>query len=130
MSVGPIPSELSIALEGVCVLSVECWRLRRISEFTKDAQTKAGLRHAVRHVTDALAQLGIEVIDFAGRAYDAGMVPEVVEIRHDPQVPDGQAVVDETVSPTITWSGRVVDRGQIIVKRSGAPSEHSNEVLE
>lgn len=74
MSAVGIPSELSIAMEGACALAVECWRLKRISELTRDASAKSVVRHAVRHLAEALEELGIQAIDFAGRPYDAGMV--------------------------------------------------------
>jgi hypothetical protein len=109
-------------MEGVCALAMECWRLKRASEITRDASAKSIVRHAVRHLTEMLGGLGIEVIDFVGRPYDAGMVPEVVDVREDLELP-APAVVEETVAPTITWRGQVVIPGRIVVKRpSGASS--------
>ena len=52
--------------------------------------------------------MGIEVVDFSGRPYDPGMVPEVVEVREDQGLPDGHAIIDETVAPTVTWRGQVI----------------------
>ena len=130
MSESQMPSELSISLEAACELSVECWRLRHLSELTKDANTRGALRHAVRHMTEMLEKLDIQVVDLAGRAYDAGMVQEVIEMRQDVEMADGRAMVEETVAPTIIWRGQVVHRGQIIVKRSGATSRESSEVGE
>lgn len=63
---------------------------------------------------------GIEVVDFAGRTYDPGMVPEVVDVREDPEMPRGRLVIDETIAQTVTWRGQVVEPGQIIIKRSPA----------
>ncbi len=60
----------------------------------------------------------IEIIDFTGRIYDPGLVPEVVEIRLDDTLTDGHAVVEETIAPTVTWRGQVIKPGQIIVRRS------------
>ena len=71
-------------------------------------------------MTEMLEKLDIQVVDLTGRAYDAGMVQEVIEMRQDVEMADGHAIVEETVAPTITWRGQVVHRGQIIVKRSGA----------
>jgi hypothetical protein len=130
MSGSQIPLELSISLKAACELSVECWRLRRLSELTKDANTLGALRHAVRHMTEMLEKLDIQVVDLTGRAYDAGMVQEVIEMRQDVEMADSRAMVEETVAPTITWRGQVVHRGQIIVKRSGATSRESSEVGE
>ena len=89
-----IPAELPMSVEGACTLSLECWRLRRIAELVKDSNEGSGLRHAVRCITDTLEGMGVEVVDFAGRTYDAGMVPKVVEVREDEGLPDGRAVVD------------------------------------
>ena len=113
-----IPPELSIAVEGACTLSLECWRLKGIAELVKEGTEGSGLRHVIRCITDTLAEMGIEVVDFAGRTYDPGMVPEVVDVREDPEMPRGSAVIDETIAPTVTWRGQVVAPGQIIVKRS------------
>lgn len=113
-----IPTELSIAVEEVCTPSLECWRLKRIAELVREGTEGSGLRHAIRCITDTLAEIGIEVVDFAGRTYDPGMVPEVVDVREDPEMPRGSAVIDETIASTVTWRGQVVAPGQIIVRRS------------
>jgi hypothetical protein len=117
MSPKTIPSDLTISVEGACTLALECWRLNRVAESVKDSTQGAGLRQAVRRITEILDGLGIKVIDLSARIYDPGMVPEVVEIREDPTLPDGQAVVDETIAPTVMWHGQVVRPGQITVKR-------------
>ena len=113
-----IPTELPMDADGACALSLECWRLSLIAELLKDSNQGAGLRHAVRRITETLKGMGIEVVDFAGRPYDPGMVPEVVEVREDQGLPDGHAIIDETIAPTVTWRGQVIKPGQIIVKRS------------
>jgi hypothetical protein len=122
--------ELSISLETACELSVECWRLKRLSEFTQDENTKRAVRHAVRHMTEILGKLDIQVVDLTGRAYDAGMVQEVIEMRQDAEMADGCAMVEETVAPTIIWRGQMVHRGQIVVGCSRATSRESREVHE
>ena len=122
-----IPPALPLAMEGACALAVECWRLKLASELTRDAGAKSVVRHAVRHLSEVLEALGIEVIDFVGRPYDAGMVPEVIEVREDLELPD-QAVVGETVAPTITWKGQVVMPGRVVVRRSGGSAAESGGV--
>ena len=121
-----IPAKLPMDTDGACALSLECWRLSLIAEVLRDSSEGAGLRHAVRRITETLKEMGIEVVDFAGRPYDPGMVPEVVEVREDQGLPEGHAIIDETIAPTVTWRGQVINPGQIIVKRSfGRPQEHT-----
>lgn len=113
-----IPAELPMDADGACAIALECWRLSIMAELLKDTSQGAGVRHAVRRITEALKGMGIDVIDFSGRPYDPGMVPEVVEVRKDQKIPDGRAVIDETIAPTVTWRGQVIRPGQIIVKCS------------
>ncbi len=118
-----IPAELPITMERVCTLSLECWRLMQIAESVKVGNTGLAVRHAARCIAGALKEIGIEVVDFAGRNYDPSMVPEVVEVREVPDRPHGRAVIDETIAPTVTWRGQVVKLGQIVVKRSSVRSQ-------
>jgi hypothetical protein len=113
-----IHDELPITVEGACNISLECWRLSRIAESLKDSSEGMALRHATRSINEALNAIGIEIVDFAGRIYDPGMVPEVVEVRLDDTLPDRYPVIAETIAPTVTWRGQVVKLGQIVVKRS------------
>ena len=125
-----IPGELPIAIEGVCTFALECWRLRRIAALLKDHSEGPGLRHAVRRINETLDAVGIQIVDFVGQAYDPGMVPEVVEVREGPGLPDGHAVVDETIAPTVTLRGQVIKNGQIIVKRAHGRLQGLTEAIE
>ena len=118
MNAKVVPDELAISVEGTCDISLECWRLSQLAESRKESNEGAGLRHAVRRITETLNAMEIEIIDLAGRVYDPGLVPEVVEVRLDDTLPDGHAVIEETIAPTVTWRGQVIKPGQIIVRRS------------
>jgi hypothetical protein len=65
-----------------------------------------------------------------GRPYDPGMVPEVVDVREDQGLPDGHAIIEETVAPTVTLRGQVIKAGQIIVKRSPVKPQGYIKVVE
>ena len=131
MNAKSIPHELPMALEEACSLSLECWRLRRIvAELGPDCVEGQALRHASRRITEILGSIDIQTVDFAGRSYDPGMVPEVIEVREDQALPNGHSVIAETVAPTVTWRGQVVKPGQIILRRSTARPQASIEVGE
>jgi hypothetical protein len=113
-----VPDQLAISVEGACGLCLECWRLNKLAELQKDSNEGARLRHAVRRITETLNGMEMEIIDFAKRIYDPGLVPEVMEVRLDDTLPDGHAVIEETIAPTVTWRRQVIKPGQIIVRRS------------
>lgn len=130
MGTTTIPAELPMPIEGARTFALECWRLARIAVLLKDSGEGAGLRHAVRRLNEALDAMEVQIIDFAGRVYDPGMVPEVLEVREEPGLPDSDAVVDETVAPTVTWRGQVITNGQIIVKRTPPGQRQLTEATE
>ena len=111
-----VSEALAISIEGACDISLECWRLSQLAELKKDSSDGASLRHATGRITEALNALGIEIIDFAGRTYAPGLVPEVVEVRLDETLPDGHAVIEETIAPTVTLHGQV-HRTRLAIER-------------
>src|SRR3954471_25076215 len=117
MSASSVPAEICIGISDVRALGIECWRLGRLAQ-DADGATGAGLRYASRRLNEILRATGVEVVDLRGRAYDPGMVQEVVEIRDDLDLSPGQTLVDETVSPTLILNGTVISAGQIVVRRS------------
>ena len=52
------------------------------------------LAHAVREITEMLDEAGIGVVDLVGRNYDPGIVPEVLEVQIDPDLPEGSSVIE------------------------------------
>jgi|ERR1700688_1112234 len=124
-----VSEDLSISIDGACDISLECWRLTRLADLKKDSNDGASLRHATGRITEALNALGIEIIDFAGRTYVPGLVPEVVEVRLDDTLPEGHAVIEETIAPTVTLHGQVIRSGQVVVKRSPFGSVEIVEVI-
>ena len=115
-----IPEQLSLRLEGACGLALECWRLRRMAASLKEQHEAAALRYTVRKIGEILESVGIEIVDFAGRNYDSGMVPEVVEMREEEGTSSDLMVIDETIVPTVTWRGKVVEPGKIALRRHGS----------
>ena len=120
-------TELLIPMDRVRTLSLECWRLERLANSLKHSNDGMVLARAVREITEMLAEAGIGVLDLVGRNYDPGIVPEVLEVHLDPDMPEGSSVIDETVSPTITWHGQVISPGQIIVRQAPAKPRDSVE---
>jgi hypothetical protein len=125
-----LPSEFRFSIEEACTLSTQCWRLGRLADCSHDNNDRSQIRYAVRQMTEILEAKALRVIDFSGRAYDPGMAPEIVEVREDPDMPDGHSIIEETVSPTVTWEGQLIKPGQVILKRSPTAVKQNSEVAE
>jgi len=75
--------------------------LRQVANSLKHSGDGMALAHAVREITEMLDEAGIGVVDLVGRSYDPGIVPEVLEVQIDPDLPEGSSIIEETVFPTV-----------------------------
>jgi hypothetical protein len=111
-----LPQTLPVALSSLAELAVEWWRLGRWADGAADSSPQA--RHVARRLGKFLSDLGVEVLDVTGRAYEPGLAVEVLDAFEDARLPAGAQVIDETVAPVVLFRGTVVRHGQVIVKRN------------
>lgn len=117
------PAELSVNVAHVCELALACWRLQQVLPRLADGHAAAAVRHAARSLHETLDAMAVEIIDFCGLPYDAGLAPEVVDVSRDEGADESRAVVIETVTPTLALRGCVVRPGQIVVRYFSPPLE-------
>ncbi len=127
MSERVLPERASIAAEQVIEVALACWRLERVADALEQRGQALAIRHAAGRIRSMLTSTGLEIVDLAGRVYDAGLAPEVVELQEDASLPAGSSVIAETISPTLMWDGKLARRGQVIVKRGPAPASAGTE---
>ena len=111
-----LPQTLPVPLSSLAELAVEWWRLGRWAGAAEGSSPQA--RHVARRLGKFLQELGLEVLDVTGRAYEPGLAVEVLDAFDDARLPFGSQVIDETVAPVVLFRGAVVRHGQVIVKRN------------
>jgi hypothetical protein len=115
-------TEVRMSIASASELATECWRLGKLNKesflYTND---RLVLERSVRRINEMLGNLSLRLIDFAGSAYDPGMAPEVLEVQVDDTLSFDTSVVGETILPTIMWSGKVIQAGQIVVRQARKP---------
>jgi len=123
----PLPASITVSSDGVCALYSEIWRLEQLAEVLVDRTQSASARRIARQIRVGLADIDVEIVDYVGRPYDPGMIPEVLDV----QLVDGVAgvgdVISETIEPTLVWRGQVLRRGQIVVRRVVSPGGDDGE---
>ncbi len=108
-----IPPSLVQALS---TIATNTWRARHRIMNSDNGDAKEDMKRVVRHIDavfDALSQIGVEVRDMQGRPYDAGMALKVISFEPTPGL--SQEEVSETIKPTITWEGKLIQMGEVIV---------------
>lgn len=120
---------LQLPVAAACELATECWRLGTLNKasflFTND---RLVLERSVRLLNEILDRVGVRLVDLAGTIYDPGIAAEVLEVQEDTSLPDGASVVDETVLPTVMCDGRVVQAGQVVVRKAPTKQETAGDV--
>ena len=111
-----LPQTLPVTLASLAELAVEWWRLGRRAAGADDSSPQA--RHVARRLGKFLGDLGLEVLDVTGHAYEPGLAVEVLDAFEDARLPPGSQVIDETIAPVVLFRGAVVRHGQVVVKKS------------
>jgi hypothetical protein len=111
-----LPQTLPVALSSLAELAVEWWRLGRWADGAGEASPQA--RHVARRLGKFLGELGLEVVDVTGHAYEPGLAVEVLDAFEDARLPAGSQVIDETVAPVVLFRGAVVRHGQVVVRKN------------
>ena len=67
----------------------------------------------VDSIIDALKRMDVEYVDPTGKVYDSGSALKVITFEPTPGLTREE--IKETIKPTITWRGRMIQMGEVIV---------------
>jgi len=103
-------------IQALTTIATNVWRARNKMVDSESGEAKEEMKRVYRYVEavfDALNQIGIEVRDLQGRAYDSGMALKVISFEPTPGL--SKEEITETIKPTITLQGQLVQMGEVIV---------------
>jgi len=97
----------------VAQVAIEIFRARRrLDRLSGEVRTSVkALEDSITRMEDVLIQHDVRLHTHDGESYDNGLAVEVIEASG---ATDHQ-VVTETITPTVTWQGRVVSRAQVVI---------------
>ena len=97
-------------------IATNAWRAKVKMLDANTGEAKDEMKRVYRHIeaiSEALKDVGIEIIDPTGRAYDSGMALKVVAFEQTPGL--SKEEIKETIKPSITWNGKLLQVGEVIV---------------
>lgn len=109
-------------IQAFSTIATNAWRLRNKMIDVESGEPKDEMRRVCRHVEailDALSHIGVEVKDMKDRAYDTGMALKVITFEKTPGLTREKIV--ETIRPTVTFQGSLIQIGEVIVGTPEAP---------
>ena len=121
MSPEPNRDSLSVPLPALVGLCVEHWRLAKwLAARPAHGTGDAPARHALRRMEDFLKLCELEARDLDGLPFDPGLAVRVVDTTDDPRLPEGTAVIGETLSPMVIWRGAVAQPADVVTRKGTA----------
>lgn len=109
-------------------VATNAWRAKIKMVDSDTGEAREEMKKVYRHIEgifEALKVIGVETIDPVGRAYDSGMALKVVSFEQTPGV--SKEEIKETVKPSISWQGRLIQMGEVIVGTPVAESSHGEK---
>lgn len=97
-------------------IATNAWRAKVKMVDADTNEPTEPMKRVYRHVEaifEALKQMGVEHIDPIGRHYDSGMALKVVTFEPTPGL--SKEEIKETIKPSVTWQGRLIQMGEVIV---------------
>lgn len=97
-------------------IATNAWRAKVKMVDADTGEAKEEMRRVYRHIEaifESLKGIGIEIIDPTGRAYDSGMALKVISFEQTLGL--SKEEIKETIKPSISWQGRLIQMGEVIV---------------
>lgn len=120
-----MPPEVTATLVSV---ATNAWRARNKMVDAETGEPQDDMRRVYRHIEgifNAFEELGLRTIDPTGKAYDSGMALKVISFEPTPGLSSEE--ITETIKPSITWQGRLLQTGEVIV---GTPIDERKQETE
>lgn len=120
-------------LSVLITLAVETWRLERRVEKLKtnpavEHRVTRPLESSVNKLKSMLSDKNVEFHDFDGRLFNDGMVEvKVLAMDRNASIPEAEERITETVTPSVSISGKLVARGEVIVTIGTHNQETEND---
>lgn len=109
----------------VATVATNTWRAKIKMVDPETGEAREEMKRVYRHIEaifDALKQAGVETIDPTGKAYNSGMALKVVSLEQMPGI--SKEEIKETVKPSVTWQGHLIQMGEVIV---GTPEARASQ---
>jgi hypothetical protein len=102
-------------LRGFANIATNAWRAKG-KMINENGETKEEMKRVYRHVESiyhSLEEMGVKIIDPSDSNYDAGMALKVISSEKTPGYLKDR--IKETIKPTITFDGCLIQIGEVIV---------------
>lgn len=113
----PITGEQSKAvLKGMATVATNAWKAKSKMMEGSSGEVREEMKRVYRHVEgilEALHEMGIEIKDHTGDAFDYGLPLKVVTTQ--PMSGLTKEKIIETIKPTVYWQRQIIQMGEVVI---------------
>lgn len=124
----PEPAMRHISSE-LAAIGTHIWRAKRKMTDTASGEPLEEMRRVIHHidaVLDTFSRMDLEIHDHTGEFFDYGSPLTVITTQPTPGLKREQVI--ETIRPTIYWSKRIIQQGEVVIA-TPAPTSKQEPAL-
>src|SRR5260370_33600158 len=104
-------------------VATNIWKARVKMLVAASGEVREEMKRVYRHVEAALEgmlEMGLEVKDHTGDAFDYGLPLKVITAQPTPGITRESVI--ETIKPTIYWQQRLIQIGEVVIATPATPN--------
>lgn len=122
----PLPSDQSKAmLKGMAAVATNAWKAKSKMMEETSGEVRDEMKRVYRHVEgilEALREMGVEIKDHTGDAFDYGLPLKVVTTQ--PTTGLTKEKIIETIKPTVYWQKHIIQMGEVVIATPAQSQEN------
>lgn len=114
--------QIVLPKEVLATIAIETWRLEQNLTKLSDQHNSVAIKYSLKKLKQTLENQGCVFLDLVGKAYDAGLALEVIDVEENDltsKITGGQTkfFIKETIIPIILLQNKLLVSGQVILAK-------------
>jgi molecular chaperone GrpE (heat shock protein) len=103
-------------VKSLAAIATNAWKAKAKMLDGTSGEVREEMKRVYRHVEgilESLQEIGIEIRDHTGDAFDYGLPLKVVTTQPTPGITKEKVI--ETIKPTVYWQKQIIQMGEVVV---------------
>ena len=109
--------EIKTYPEACINLIINFWKFKKVLLRIPDQNVISAIAGEIDRFEDTLKKYNFTIEDLTGKSYDSGLLMDFVHFEETDDESLKKPVISETLRPTIYFKGKVIEHGEIIVRK-------------
>lgn len=101
---------------GIAAIATNAWRAKIKIGNEASGEVREEMKRVYRHVEsilESLQDMGVQIKDHTGDAFDYGLPLKVVTTQPTPGITKEKVI--QTIKPTVYWQNQIIQKGEVVI---------------